>query len=637
MVRSLLCILLMCNAWSVAANELTRADHALMRGDYTAAVEILKTLSDDGNATAMTSLASLYHRGVGVQRDISKAVELYRVAAELGQSEAQFNLGNMYLLGEGLPQDESWALSFYRLAAEQGHELAAQNLRELYRASGVATTDAEPEAAAPQPDVAVESLAPSTSAIAVESGVASVDPEPAASPAAKAPGLTTTDLATTASVATSVTAPAPLAPGAGASEATGVPAVKLTPEMRQRRSADAGRSALQDEVSPAPIDAPIVALDPVEAPVETPAQPLTSDQSEALRLAKAYGIAVDIDSAEVDTPVAPARVAPAAGDPASEQTARYERAERMLALENYTPAITELTALAAARHAGSAWRLAALHASGQGVRRDEDAVLRWQERAAKLGHVDAQFELGEKYSGGRGVAPDEAMAITYYRDAARGGHVQAREKLRAIYDEAGLPMSELAPRRLPITATATATERTVPAPVASLNANMPSALANLRPNRVAGESPAALNETVMSAADTAKASAAAAVADETYALAATATPIAPSTASTASAAAEPITAAAATTAAAVVATEADAPAPVPVTEPGLAVLAEPANEPEPAAGPAPDRKPSAAATPVTQAVTAAVNPGIADGKRAPSTGTGSRPFRATAMRSTTSR
>lgn len=462
MVRLLLCLLLVCNAWSATANELTRADNALMRGDYAAAVEILKTLSDDGNATAMTHLASLYHRGEGVPRDIDKAVRLYLQAAELGQSEAQFNLGNMYLLGEGLPQDESWALSFYRLAADQGHELAAQNLRELYRANGVAETETETVTAAAQTSGAAPAIAP----VDVQPELASM--EPAAPLAAQAQDSATTESPTNIAAASPVPNAVPVEEPDGSGQ-TGVTAAKPT-AARARLGADAVTAAtLPHERNPTPVDSPMVVLDPVEAPVETPAQPYTADQSAALQLARAHGIAVDIDSSDGATGAAPKPAAPLAGDsgsasvPSTDATgaghaARYERVERMLALENYAPAVVELTELAAAGHADSAWRLAVLHARGQGVTRDENAALRWQERAATLGQVDAQFELGEKHAHGRGVAPDEAMAITYYREAARGGHVQAREKLRAIYDAAGLPMPELARRRAPIAITVPATK-----------------------------------------------------------------------------------------------------------------------------------------------------------------------------------
>lgn len=454
MLRLLLCTLLLFSTWSVVATELERADSALMRGDYAAAVEILETLSAKGNGGAMTLLASLYHRGEGVPRDIDKAVELYLVAAELGQAEAQFNLGNMYLLGEGVPQDESWALSFYRLAAKQGHELATQNMRELYRASG-GTEPAEPAMASQPPGITSDSPLPSGLADVAKSADEAVEPQSSTPLAAKAPA-------------------------------------PVQPEMSRPAAEAPERVAQPDKVDPVPPDAPIVTLKPVEARVEAPAQALTSDQSAALRLAKAHGIAIDIetetDSADASKPAMAAAAVTPVAHPVTETTvsdsavnaadlaAKFERAERMLALENNAAAIAQLTALAAAGHAGSAWRLAALHAHGQGVPKDDEKVLQWQERAAALGHVDAQFELGEKYSRGLGVAPDEAMAITYYRAAARGGHVQAREILRQIYDEAGLPMPELGRRRAPIAITATVTEEPVgragaaPAPVASLPA-----------------------------------------------------------------------------------------------------------------------------------------------------------------------
>lgn len=511
----LLCVVFLCCNPFAAANELSTADSALMRGDYDSAVEILSRLSAGGDARAMVSLASLYHRGEGVQRDGDKAVDLYMQAAELGSSEAQFNLGNMYLLGENLPQDEEWALTFYRLAAKQGHVLAERNMQELYRANGITDTNVvgtEPQESA-QADVETKSAPttafdstnsappPSAVPIAVEathnaipesrgSALTAEDKialesdalEPISQPAqinaersadseadvvmlpkpqsldASARSNATEPAAASAEISSELAPPAAAA-AHPAPEKTSVVDADLTDivavepnesatqpmdEVAVRKRVD---EPLDQPVAEAVDPTPILTLEAVETPVESMAQPLSTDEVEALRLAKAHGIKVELDSTTTQALGATVDDNAAQASTAAELATRYLAAEALLKRGELSAASEEFESLAAAGSADAAYALAevaARDASGA------DEALRRLEVAAQLGHGQAQYELAERYMRGRGVVPDDAMAITLYRDAARNGHAQAQEKLHLIYDDAGIAMPDFRRPRAPI-------------------------------------------------------------------------------------------------------------------------------------------------------------------------------------------
>jgi TPR repeat protein len=400
---------LLCVSVPLFANEIESADAALAQGDYVRAVQIFEALSNTGNTDAMVQLASLYQRGEGVDRDSDKAVALYRAAAELGDAEAQFNLGNMYLLGEGLPRDEDWALTFYRLAAAQGHVPAEQNMLELYRANGI---DSPP----PYPQVT--------------SGEAEV--------------IESTD--TVMAVAPPLATDLPPGPQGGAS--TAGPA---TPG-----------NALDE--------APMITLEAVEVPIETPFDAPSADEVEALRLAQEHGI--EIELAEETVPMPAAAIEPVSTTVIMVESSslqrqwpeRLEGAKRALALENFEHGVSRLTRLAEDGYGEAALLLADMAERGEGMPADAGLAMMWRQRAADLGSAEAQYQLAERYLRGDGLDPDDAMAITYYRDAARGGHPMAQEKLRLIYADAGLPMPEFKRPREPIAIYSTAPSVRDPTP-----------------------------------------------------------------------------------------------------------------------------------------------------------------------------
>nr|WP_170303123.1 tetratricopeptide repeat protein [Reyranella soli] len=73
---------------------------ALRDGDYATAMKIYRPLAEQGEPTALFSVATMYHRGGrGVQKDVGEAVRWYSKAAEKGDMQALMILTNMYMVG----------------------------------------------------------------------------------------------------------------------------------------------------------------------------------------------------------------------------------------------------------------------------------------------------------------------------------------------------------------------------------------------------------------------------------------------------------------------------------------------------------------------------------------------------------
>ena len=78
------------------------------------------------NASAQSSLGTVYADGLGVLQDQQEAVRWFRAAAEEGDARGQNNLGVMYASGRGVLQDDAVAFGWFENAAEQGNALCAE-------------------------------------------------------------------------------------------------------------------------------------------------------------------------------------------------------------------------------------------------------------------------------------------------------------------------------------------------------------------------------------------------------------------------------------------------------------------------------------------------------------------------------
>ena len=89
------------------------------------AVKRIKKRMKLNDAHAYLQLGLLYERGdYGLTPNLNKAIELWNKAAELGSSGAYYNLATAYHAGQGVEKDIEKAVHHYKLAAIGGHEQA---------------------------------------------------------------------------------------------------------------------------------------------------------------------------------------------------------------------------------------------------------------------------------------------------------------------------------------------------------------------------------------------------------------------------------------------------------------------------------------------------------------------------------
>ena len=77
-------------------------------------------------------------------------------------------------------------------------------------------------------------------------------------------------------------------------------------------------------------------------------------------------------------------------------------------------------------------QLGAMHATGDGVRRDDALAVRWYSRAAHRGDRESQYDLGYMLLLGEGVAADRSEARRWLERAAANGHAGAAALLQDL-------------------------------------------------------------------------------------------------------------------------------------------------------------------------------------------------------------
>jgi cell division septation protein DedD len=128
---------------SVQAGPLDDASAAYHRGDFAAAVKLIRPLAEQGDARAQANLGVLYENGQGVPQDDIEAAKWYRKAANQGDASAQYKLGGLYWQGKGVPRNGEEALKWYRQAADQGYADAQNTVGVMYwTGRGTAQDDA---------------------------------------------------------------------------------------------------------------------------------------------------------------------------------------------------------------------------------------------------------------------------------------------------------------------------------------------------------------------------------------------------------------------------------------------------------------------------------------------------------------
>jgi len=128
----LLCALLLSFAPAVFSDELEEGRAALELAEYRTAATHFAHAAEAGNAAAQYELATLYHEGDGVPRDLARAIYWYTHAAEQGNTPAQYWLCVMHREGIGVPRDYAEAFYWCHRAAEKGHAAAMFAVGQFY-------------------------------------------------------------------------------------------------------------------------------------------------------------------------------------------------------------------------------------------------------------------------------------------------------------------------------------------------------------------------------------------------------------------------------------------------------------------------------------------------------------------------
>jgi TPR repeat protein len=97
--------------------------------DFENAVEMYNKAISGGNVDAKNNLASCYHMGRGVGKDIKKAIQLYNDVIEM--PEAQYNLALCYCEDNEF-QDHKKAFTLFKKSHDKGYIDATYNLAYCY-------------------------------------------------------------------------------------------------------------------------------------------------------------------------------------------------------------------------------------------------------------------------------------------------------------------------------------------------------------------------------------------------------------------------------------------------------------------------------------------------------------------------
>jgi TPR repeat protein len=109
--------------------------------NYTKSIEILRPMSENGDANASNNLAYILSKKYDMYNfDRAKEVfELYEKAANAGIKDAQYNLGLYYLNGTGIIPSPEKALNYFKMSADKNYPYG-QYMYALSKLRGKGTT-----------------------------------------------------------------------------------------------------------------------------------------------------------------------------------------------------------------------------------------------------------------------------------------------------------------------------------------------------------------------------------------------------------------------------------------------------------------------------------------------------------------
>jgi len=117
---SIVTILSICLIGRAFAGPNDEGQAALQRGDFAAAMQILRPLADQGDALAQLDLGLMYGNGQGVTKDWAEAAKCWRKAADQGNARAERDLG-IYYSSYGPTRDYAQSIEWLRIPTQAGH------------------------------------------------------------------------------------------------------------------------------------------------------------------------------------------------------------------------------------------------------------------------------------------------------------------------------------------------------------------------------------------------------------------------------------------------------------------------------------------------------------------------------------
>jgi TPR repeat protein len=114
-----------------------------------------------------------------------------------------------------------------------------------------------------------------------------------------------------------------------------------------------------------------------------------------------------------------------------EQAVKYDRGTDVV--QDLEKARDLYERAAALGHSDAQLNLGLMYSNGQGVTRNDRTAAQWIRKAAESGLTDAEYSLGLLYFEGRGVRRDPKESLVWYEKAARSGHAQAMNNLGVMY------------------------------------------------------------------------------------------------------------------------------------------------------------------------------------------------------------
>ena len=109
--------------------------------DFELSARMFAMAAAAGDADGMKNLATLYLRGLGVERNAALALDWLTKAAAQGDPADQLRLGGLYLDGAGGEPDVENGLRWVRRAAGQGYAEAQLRIGSIYAEGGEVPKD----------------------------------------------------------------------------------------------------------------------------------------------------------------------------------------------------------------------------------------------------------------------------------------------------------------------------------------------------------------------------------------------------------------------------------------------------------------------------------------------------------------